>query len=148
MFDFAGIPVVVLALTPDQNVITIRQFRYAANTTITELPGGAGEAEERPEETARQELEEETGFVPGKVRRLTERPIWFDPATFTTPFWPCLAENCVPSTNAQPKTDEHDKYLEVSTIPLAEWTECVRRGKILDAKTIVTTFLALPHLER
>lgn len=52
----------VIALTEDNQVILIRQYRHAAAEVILELPGGCIEKGESPEEGTKRELLEETGF--------------------------------------------------------------------------------------
>ena len=52
----------VVAITEDNQVILIRQYRHAAGEVILELPGGCIEKGERPEQGIRRELLEETGY--------------------------------------------------------------------------------------
>ena len=54
--------VVVLALTDDDNILTVKQFRYPLKDTILELPAGKLEKGENPDYAAKRELEEETGY--------------------------------------------------------------------------------------
>lgn len=134
--------VVVFAATEDKRVIAVRQYRHAANKYMIEIPGGLSEKNESLEETARRELQEETGFVATRMVQLTDHPVWFDPASVRTPFWPYLALECYDS-KIQKSIPNKEKILIFS---LSEWIEYIQRGKILDAKTIATTFLALKHL--
>ena len=53
----------VLAVTRDGTFPLVRQFRPAVEMVTLELPGGHVEADETPEEAARKELREETGFI-------------------------------------------------------------------------------------
>ncbi|MBC7745132.1 MAG: NUDIX hydrolase [Flavobacterium sp.] len=53
----------VVALTDDNKVILIRQYRHAAGEVILELPGGCIETGESPEEGIKRELLEETGYA-------------------------------------------------------------------------------------
>lgn len=56
--------VAVVALTDDGQVVLVRQFRPGPGRVLLELPGGrAGSVDEAPEETARRELLEETGYT-------------------------------------------------------------------------------------
>lgn len=136
--------VIVAAVTGEDKIVLVRQYRHAADQEIIEVPGGLPEGDERPEETARRELKEETGYAPGSITRLTEKPVWFEPASVRTPFWPCLARDCRRLENWQPDQSEPN---EVLTIPLTEWVQHIQRGEVLDAKSIVTTYLALPRLK-
>lgn len=53
---------VVLALTPDEQVILVRQYKHGIGEVVTELPAGGIDPGETPEECATRELREETGY--------------------------------------------------------------------------------------
>ena len=53
----------VLAITRDKTFVLVRQFRPAIEMFTLELPGGHVDEGETPEQSARKELLEETGFV-------------------------------------------------------------------------------------
>jgi ADP-ribose pyrophosphatase len=63
----AGPTVAVLALTRDQDLVMVRQFRPGPDRVVLTLPGGMLDPGETPEEAARRELREETGFDAGTV---------------------------------------------------------------------------------
>jgi 8-oxo-dGTP pyrophosphatase MutT (NUDIX family) len=69
----------VVALTDDNQVILIRQYRHAAGEVILELPGGCIEKGESPEEGIRRELLEETGFEFNNFELLST--LYANPAT-------------------------------------------------------------------
>jgi ADP-ribose pyrophosphatase len=52
----------VLALTPAQEVVLVREFRPGPEEVLLELPGGVVELDETPIDAARAELLEETGY--------------------------------------------------------------------------------------
>lgn len=146
LFDYKNgeAPAVALGITEDHCVVAIRQFRHAANSIITEVPGGTlKNVTERPEEAIMREFPEETGYVPGKIIRLSDVPIWFEPANFTVPYWPLLAMHC---RKKQKQALDETEIMEPLVVPVSEWIAWIFNGTIRDSKTITTTFLALPHL--
>ena len=64
--------VVVLPIMPDGRMVMIRNYRYTVEGELWELPAGTREVGEEPIETARRELEEETGYRAGAMRPLME----------------------------------------------------------------------------
>lgn len=62
--------VTVLAYTGSNELLMVRQYRYAVGQETLELPAGKLDPEEAPEECAARELEEETGFRPRRVKLL------------------------------------------------------------------------------
>ena len=62
--------VIVLPVTVDDDVLFIRQYRYAVDERVIELPAGLIDPDETPEDAARRELEEETGYEAGGIRLL------------------------------------------------------------------------------
>ena len=69
----------VVALTEDNQVILIRQYRHAAGEVILEVPGGCIDKGETPEEAVRRELLEETGYTFSEVELLSI--LYANPAT-------------------------------------------------------------------
>ena len=57
--------------TPDPEILLIRQYRYATNGYVYEIPAGRLDPGETPEECARRELREETGYSAARIRPLT-----------------------------------------------------------------------------
>lgn len=119
----------IVALTPDDRVFFVRQFRYAYDEVILELPAGKLEAGEDPYEAMRRELREETGC-------LAEHFVYLGTA-YPTPgytnellrIWACR----VSSTTRQDL--DPDEFLEVETIPLEEAVQLVMDNQLPDAKT-------------
>ena len=125
---------VVLVPVPEPgHVVLIRQYRYAVNKYLWELPAGSVDAGEEPEAAAKRECHEEIGQLPETVVRLA--------AFLPTPGY-CdeemiffrLSGLAVPEEAAAPDEDED---IEPRTFTIADAREMVRRGEITDMKTMV-----------
>jgi ADP-ribose pyrophosphatase len=129
---------VVVAPVPEPGkLILIRQYRYPVNKFLWELPAGSVDAGEQPEQAARRECHEEIGLVPQTVVRLT--------ALYPTPGY-CDEEmiffrvSGLETSDEQAHVDE-DEDIEVRTFDLRDVREMVRRGEIVDMKTVVALTL-------
>jgi len=136
-------PIMIFAITDDNMVVAITQFRFGAEEVILEVAGGCLEAGRSPEDTVRDELLEETGYQARNIRKLTASPLFFEPAACPTTYEVFLAEGCVKVAEPTPSPDE---CLEVKVIPIQEWINLIFQGIVRDSKTIAVTMLALPHL--
>ncbi|MDA8238806.1 MAG: NUDIX hydrolase [Nitrospiraceae bacterium] len=65
----------IVPFTDEGEVVMIRQFRPPINRHVVELPAGLCDPGEKPEDAARRELIEETGYSAGELRFLTEGPL-------------------------------------------------------------------------
>ncbi|MGH9892879.1 MAG: NUDIX hydrolase, partial [bacterium] len=110
-------------------VLLIKQYRYAANGPLIEIPAGRLDQGEEPIACARRELLEEVGVTAGRIERLTT--IWTTPG-FTDErihlFW---AADLTAGQHAR----EPDEFIEVTPKPLSEVLTLIRSGVISDAKT-------------
>src|SRR5271170_6460920 len=83
----------VIAVTPDQKLVMVEQYRHGSNTVELEIPGGMMDAGETdPVATAVRELREETGYE-GDHARLLGR-IHSNPAILSNRTFTVLVENC------------------------------------------------------
>ncbi len=125
---------VVIAPVPEPGkVILIRQYRHAIDAYLWELPAGSVDEGESPEAAARRECHEEIGLVPQTIVRLS--------AMYPTPGY-CDEEMVFFRCSGLEKTDEQahvdeDEDIEAKTYDLRDAREMVRRGEIVDMKTVV-----------
>ena len=113
----------------DPEVLLIRQYRYAAECYLYEIPAGRLNAGESPESCARRELLEETGCSAEHVSFLT--------SMYSTPgFTDERIHLFVASGLSRGETQrEADEFIEVVTMPLSRALAMVESGEIQDAKT-------------
>ena len=126
----------MVPLLEDGRVILIRQYRYAASTELLEIPAGTLEPNEEPENCARRELEEETGYKCREMKKMLE--IFLAPGYSTEKIHIYLATGL-----SETKTRlEEDERIDVEKVPLSIVLELVKKGSIRDAKTIAGLYLA------
>lgn len=125
--------VAVIALTDDDKIILVEQYRKALEKTIIELPAGQIEKNEEPIHTAVRELEEETGYTT-KVENLT-----FIDSFYTSPgfadeiIYIYYTDTVEKLTNDVPGDD--DEFVEMIEVTLEEAMQLMKENKIHDAKT-------------
>ena len=132
--------VAIVAVDAERMVTLVRQPREATRKQLLELPAGTLEEGEQPLESARRELEEETGLTGGTWRELV--------AFYTTPGF-CrermhlfVAEGVEPG----PASPEADEDLEVVRWSVEEIG--ARLAEIEDAKTLAGLLLYLHETNR
>lgn len=116
--DYVGL----LALTEDQRVIAVRQYRPAIEEFTIELPAGIVDPGESPAETARRELLEETGYQADEVQVLGA--LSTDSGRMSNRIWACLAVNVRRDRKQQPEAG-----IETLTYSLGEFLELTRQGQ-------------------
>ena len=125
--------VVIIPVPGPGSVMLVRQYRFAVNQWLWELPAGSVNEGEEPEAAARRECHEEVGWVPQAVMRLgtflptpgycDEEMVFFKVSSLETP--------------DTPAAQDEDEDIEVRTFTLADARDMIRRGEISDMKTIV-----------
>jgi len=131
--------VAVLPIDAEGKVRLVRQHRPAIGRTLLEAPAGLIHKGEDPAEAAKRECEEETGFRPGKVRNLIT---YAHAEGYSTGFITLFLGTGLAETGP-PRLDATE-FLEPVWIPFKELREMVRKGEIVDSKTILCVMLAEP----
>ena len=126
--------VVVLPMHDDGHVVLIRQYRYALDRWIWELPAGGLDVGEDPAAAAARECEEEIGLVPGRVEFAGA---WYPTPGFCTEVmnYYRLGDLRPPNPDDPQAHRDEDEDIRVQVFPLDEARAMVRRGEIVDLKT-------------
>jgi len=127
---------VLRAELPDPEILLIRQYRYAAEQYLYEVPAGRLDAGEAPEVCAARELREETGY---RAERLT--PLF---TMYTTPGFTDERIHLFVATGltAGDAAREADEFLELVPMPLSRALDLIKDGAIQDAKTALALLYA------
>lgn len=126
--------VCVLALL-DGKMLVVDQYRKALGRHQVEIPAGKLEPGEDPEEAAKRELEEETGYKCGTMTHISS--YYTSPGFADELLHFYLAEDLEPGTM---KLDE-DEFLECEAITLEQAQEYIARSRISDAKTLMAVYV-------
>ncbi|OZM58706.1 ADP-ribose pyrophosphatase [Lottiidibacillus patelloidae] len=122
--------VAIVACTKENKLVVVRQFRKALERTIVEIPAGKLEKGEEPLDSAKRELEEETGYTCEKITKIS--------AFYTTPGFSNQIVH-VYFTNELSKGTQQtdsDEFVDVMEITIDEALRMIETGEIIDAKTI------------
>jgi ADP-ribose pyrophosphatase len=120
----------------DPQLMLIRQYRYAADGWLLEIPAGRLDPGESPESCARRELQEETGCTADRMEHMY--------TLYTTPGFTDEKIHlflAVGLHRGDPNR-EFDEQLEVETVPLSEALELIRTGELRDAKSALGILFA------
>lgn len=118
----------------DGLVLLVEQYRPAAGRNMLELPAGTIDRAEGPEECARREFQEETGYFAENWESLGH--IYPTPGYTNEVLYLFLASGL---TKGEQQLDEGED-IKVRWVPLTEVEEMIDNGTINDAKTIVALF--------
>jgi len=129
----------VVAVTPDQQLVMVEQYRHGTNTVELEIPGGTMDpGDVSPVAAGLRELREETGYEAEQAQILGE--IFPNPAIMSNTCYTVLAQNCRLQHAIQLDTGED---LLTHLVPVSEIPNLVAAGKIRHSLVVV----ALYHFE-
>ena len=131
---------VIVPVFEDGTVALVRQYRHPAVRYLLEAPAGTLRRGEVPEDGAARELEEELGFVAGRLEKLSE--FFISPGFCEEKMWVYLATQL---TETEQRLDD-DEILKVVRIPFSQALSMITTGEIEDAKTIIGIMLSAPRI--
>ena len=129
----------VIALTEDDRMVLVTQFRHGTDEMTVEIPGGAVDPGESAETAAARELEEETGYRPTELIEIGR--VDPNPAFLSNHCWTYLALGC--RADGEVHLDPSEE-IEVSLAPIGDFARLIDEGTITHSLVIA----AHDHLQR
>jgi ADP-ribose pyrophosphatase len=127
--------VAILPLVDEDHVCLIRNRRLTVQATIVEIPAGTREAGEPPLETARRELEEETGYRADRWEKLAE--FYASPGILSERMHLFLATELTAGDPRREANEEIDNLV----VTWADALAMLDRGEIIDGKSIIALLM-------
>lgn len=121
----------VLPFLNKNDIVLVKQYRYAIDKITYEIPAGKLDKGELPEECIKRELEEETGYKAKTIEKLID----FHPSTaFSDEILYIFVAFGLEKGQFKPDEDE---FIKKEIIPFKEALDMIKKGKIVDSKTII-----------
>ncbi|MGV3263283.1 NUDIX hydrolase [Cytobacillus pseudoceanisediminis] len=123
--------VAVLAVTEDNKIVLVEQYRKALDKIIAEIPAGKLEAGEEPRVCAERELEEETGYGCTEMEWLIS--FYTSPGFADELVHLYIAKGLMKKENAA--SPDEDEFVNLMEVTLDEAISLLKQQRIYDAKT-------------
>lgn len=131
----------VIALTEDNEVVLIKQYRHGVKEVMWEIPGGVVDDGEDPMEGIKRELLEETGYTAKEFIQMGK--LYPNPAIQTNSMY-CFLALGAEKVSEQNLDDGED--IEVHLVPLEQLIEMTQRGEFPHALQVAALMLATNYL--
>lgn len=126
----------IIAFDGEDSIYLVRQYRKAIDEFTLEIPAGLVEANEKPIDTAKRELQEEIGYKPLNIEYLFD--MHASPGFTNDKLSFFLAKNLEESK----LEEDEDEFLERKSFKIDDIYNMVINGEITDAKTIIAVMYA------
>lgn len=123
--------VAVIAITEEEKILLVEQYRKALERTLIEIPAGKLEKGEDPRESAKRELMEETGYTCENLEHIT--------SFYTSPGFTNELVHIYQATGLKQERElqlDEDEFVSVMEVTYDEALNLVKEQKIFDAKTM------------
>ncbi len=132
----------VIPLTPDNQVVCVRQYRAGTNTVTLEIPGGMIDPEDpTPTAAAAREMREETGYVADRYESLGA--VAPNPAIQSNR---CHTLCAVDAYRDGPQNLEGSEVIDVELVDLSDIPSLITTGRITHS-LVIAAFYLLDHTE-
>ncbi len=133
----------VIPLTKENELVMVRQFRHGTQELTLETPGGLAKPGTGPEQSAREELEEETGYLSDHWELLCRMDPM--PALFSNRLYVYTAKNAVPTGSENPDAAE---ALATVLVPVEKVRDLIRTAKISSSTHVAALLFFLDQESR
>ncbi|MDR0399086.1 NUDIX domain-containing protein [Candidatus Endomicrobiellum devescovinae] len=130
----------VLPFIDKENIVLVKQYRYAIGKVTYEIPAGKIDAGETPIECITRELEEETGYIAKKFELLLS---FYPTSALSNELLHIFSAFNLEEGNFNPDEDE---FVEKEIVNFKNALDMIKDGQIKDSKTIISLlyFSSLP----
>lgn len=134
--------VAVVAITGEGQVLFVSQYRYPVGEVLLEIPAGKMDKNENPEECARRELKEETGYTASKMEKICE---FYTTPGFTNELMHVFLAQGLTTGEQSPDEDE---FVKLEELAMGDAIQAIFDGTIRDGKTIAGLLAAQQMLRK
>ena len=130
------VPAVVILPVISNKIVFVDQYRYPVRSMSLELPAGHMDDDETPEECAKRELQEETGYKAGEIKQLLS---YHPSAEYSDQVYHIFIAK---DLKAGKTNREKYELMEVELLDIGSVIERILKGTITDGRTITAILLA------
>lgn len=132
----------IIAITEDDCLILVRQYRKAVEDFLLEIPAGKLEVNEEPRETGIRELQEETGYVAAKIKYLMD---FYSSPGFTDEKISIFLAEDLEKVGENPDEGE---FIQIEKVHIDDLESMIKKGEVLDSKTIIASYIARDYISK
>jgi len=134
--------VAIIAICGKDKIVLVKQFRKPADRVLYEIPAGLANKGESDPAAAKRELEEETGFLAGRVKKVFEG--------YSSPGYSTEVIKFFVATNLKKtkQRSDDDELIDVMVIPIRSCSSLIKKGMIKDNKTLIGIMLAQKAIKK
>jgi len=124
----------VLAITSENKLVLVKQYRKPMDEVLIEIPAGKLEVNEEPSNCALRELKEETGYTATNISQIA--------SFYTSPGFADEYIYLFKATNLEAGVSmpDDDEFVEIIEVTYEEASQLVASEEIKDAKTLIAIY--------